>query len=47
MRFKCWETHVFVCLETNNHDNDDDDDDDDDRFELPSLQPPKTSLEPP
>ena len=45
MRFKCWETHVFVCLETNNHDNDDDDDDD--RFELPSLQPPKTSLEPP
>ena len=46
MRFKCWETHVFVCLETNNHDNDDDDDDDD-RFELPSLQPPKTSLEPP
>ena len=43
MRFKCWETHVFVCLETNNHDNDDDDDDD--RFELPSLQPPKTSLE--
>ena len=46
MRFKCWETHVFVCLETNNHDNDDDDADDD-RFELPSLQPPKTSLEPP
>ena len=44
MRFKCWETHAFVCLETHNHDNDDDDDDDD-RFELPSLQPPKTSLE--
>ena len=43
MRFNCWKTHVFVCLETNNHDNDDDDDDD--RFELPSLQPPKTSLE--